>query len=458
MRIYGSKLSAYLTRGGMLGSQPRAGYATRSKLLLWNMLPALLLLAGCSDRPRDNPLDPENSKTAGRPTGVTAISILDTINVRWDALRLRDLTGFNVYRQRAGEADFSLLANLGPQQNRFVDATVRYGVAHSYRVTARVNDFESPPSASATIVPGPTLTWVADFDDRSIVKLSHDGQREISRARLLLPPFRLAVDKQRGSVWALLTDRPSPASGKLARFDLNGKPLGSFGQFPGMVDLALDDTDGSVWVADSLGEGLIRFDHEGRHVAQHKNVPKISALAYNRFTRELWALTGRDGQLLSVASQPVVDTLRIAIQSFVRGRPLAIDIDNTTGAAWMAFADSVIRVDVNGNNRLKVKASFRFASHVAVDQLTGECWVIDQSLDFFRDSRVLKLGPGGDMVFEVNGLDRPQALAVNPFDSSCYVADTLRGRTVMISKTGAVLPGFHDLITPFDIEVVAFSN
>lgn len=71
---------------------------------------------------------------------------------------------------------------------------------------------------------------------------------------------------------------------------------------------------------------------------------------------------------------------------------------------------------------------------------------------------MLKFGAAGEMLFEVNGFDRPQALSVSSFDSSCYIADTLRGRTVIISKTGAVLPGYNDLISPFDIEVVAFSR
>lgn len=458
MRVYFLKLSAYAAFARIPDARRRVCYAIWSTLLPWKVFFVIFLLAGCSDRQRVNPLDPENPETGGRPTGLSVVSILDTIAVRWDALRLRDLSGFSLYRKRANESDFSPLADLGPRQNQFLDTAARYGVAHSYRLTARVNGFESPPSDIATVTPGPTLTWVADFDDRSIVKLSHDGQHAITRTLLFLPAFRITVDAQRGAVWALLTDRPSLTSGELARFDLNGNPLGRSGDFTGIVDFALDASDGSIWVADSLGEGLIRFDREGRQIAQRKNVPKLAALAYNKFTDELWALAAHSGQLLRIASQPVVDTLFITTQNFISGAPRAIDFNQNTGAAWIALGDSVICVDREGNNRFKANASFRFASRVAVDQLTGVCWVIDESLYFFRDSRVLKFGVAGEMLFEVNGFDRPQALSVNPFDSSCYVADTLRGRTVIISSAGAVLPGYNDLISPFDIEVVAFSR
>lgn len=458
MRIYFSKLSAYAAYARIPDARRGVCYAAWSKFSCLKIWFIVLLLAGCSDRQHVNPLDPENPETGGRPTGLSVVSILDTIEVRWDALRLRDLSGYRLYRKRATDSDFLRIADLGPRQNRFLDTAASYGVAHSYRLTARVNDFESPPSATATVTPGPTLTWVADFDDRSIVKLSHDGQHVITRTLLFLPAFRITVDPQRGSVWALLTDRPSLTSGELARFDLNGNPLGRFGDFAGIVDFALDASDGSIWVADSLGEGLLRFDHEGRQIAQRKNVPQLAALAYNKFTNELWALTALNGRLLRIASQPVVDTLSITTQNLISGKPRAIDFDQNTGAAWIALGDSVICVDREGNNRFKANASFRFASRVAVDQLTGACWVIDESLNFFRDSRVLKFGAAGEMLFEVNGFDRPQALSVSSFDSSCYIADTLRGRTVIISKTGAVLPGYNDLISPFDIEVVAFSR
>lgn len=458
MRVHFSKLSAYFALARTPGARLRLRVATGSKLVLGKILVIALLLIGCSDRQRVNPLDPENPETGGRPTGLSVVSILDTIEVRWNALRLRDLTGFKLYRQRAGETDFSHIASLGPRQNRYVDTAARYGVAHSYHITACVNDFESLPSAVASVTPGPTLTWIADFDDRSIVKLSHDGRNVITRTLLFLPAFRITVDKQRGSVWALLTDRPSRTSGELARFDFNGNPLGSFGDFVGIVDFALDATDGSIWVADSLGKGLIRFDREGRQIAQRIDVPKISALAFNNFAGELWALTAYQGQLLRIASQPVVDTLQIVTQDLFSGMPRAIDVYQATGSAWIAMGDSVICIDREGGNRCKANATFQYASRVAIDQLTGECWVIDESLDFFRDSRVLKFGAGGEMLFEVSGFDRPQALSVNPYDSSCYIADTLRGRTVIISKSGAVLPGYGDLITPFDLEVVAFSR
>lgn len=416
------------------------------------------LTAGCSDRPRNNPLDPANPETGGRPTGVTAIAILDTIEVRWHAVGLRDLTGYNLYRQRSGENAPSLLARLQPTQTRYLDLGVRYGVEHRYQISALVNDFESPRSAAATITPGPTLTWVADFDDRSVVKISHDGRHEILRSFLSLAPFRLAVDRQRGTVWVLVTDRSTRTSGKLARCNLGGRLLGSHGSFVGMAGFALDPGTGHVWVADSSGEGVLRFDGDGRLLAQRKNVPKISAVAFNSFTRELWAATAAGGQVLRIASQPVADSLRIEVRPLFAGRPLALEVHQATGAVWVALGDSVMWQSGDGRQRRKAGVRFRYASQVAVNQLTGECWVIDESRLAFRDSRVVKLDPAGGLEFEVGGLDRPQALAVNPFDSSCYVAETLRGRLVIISAAGAVQPAFFDLITPFDVEVVDFSK
>ncbi len=455
------RLSAKLSAPGQRASRP--GLRTCGHTAVGSLLVAALILlgglaAGCTDRPRTNPLDPANPETGGRPTGVTAVSILDTIEVRWQAVRLRDLTGYNLYRQRSGESEPTLLAQLSPRQTRYLDLAVPYGVQHSYQVTALVDGFESARSAAATTTPGPTLTWIADFTDRSVVKLSHDGRHEILRTFMALVPFRLAVDRQRGSVWVLVTDRPTRTSGQLARLTLNGRVVESYGRFVGMAGLALDPGTGDIWVADSLGEGVLRFDAEGRLLAQRKNVPKIAAVAFNSFTRELWAATARDGRLLRINSQPVADSLRIEFQPLFAGRPLALAVQQRTGAIWVALGDSVMWQNVDGSQRRKANVTFHHASQVAVDQLTGECWVIDESSDYYRDSRVVKLNAAGERQFEVNGFYWPQALAVNPFDSSCYVADTLRGRIVIISAAGAVQPAFFDLYSPYDVEVVDFSK
>ncbi len=452
-----AKLSAPGTPASRLGLR-NGGHAAIGSPLVTALILIGGLAAGCSDRPRTNPLDPANPETGGRPVGVTVVSILDTIEVRWQAVPLRDLSGYNLYRQRSGETAPSLLAQVDARQTRYRDVGVVYGVLHSYQISARVQAFESPLSAPATITPGPTLLWVADFDDRSVVKLSHDGRHEILRSFVQLSPFRLTVDRQRGSLWALVSDRPSRTKGHLVRFTLDGGPVGSYGQFVGMVGLALDPASGHVWVADSLGEGLMRFDAEGRLLAQRKNVPKISAVAYNSFMRELWATSVSEGQLLRFASQPLQDSLRMEVRPLFTGRPLALEVYQRTGAIWVALGDSVMWQSVDGRPSRKANVTFRYASQLAVNQLTGECWVIDESRDFFRDSRVVKLNAAGERQFEVNGFDRPQALAVNPFDSSCYVADTLRGRIVIISASGAVQPVFFDLYSPYDVEVVDFSK
>jgi len=452
-----AKLSAPGTPASRRGLR-NGGHAAIGSLLVTALILIGGLAAACSDRPRTNPLDPANPETGGRPTGVTAISILDTIEVRWQAVRLRDLSGYNLYRQRSGEREATLLARLNPQQTRYLDLAVPYGVQHSYQVTALVGGFESPRSAAATTTPGPTLTWIADYEDRSVVKLSHGGQHEILRTFMTLVPFRLAVDRQRGSVWVLVTDRPSRSSGQLMRLTLSGQVVGSYGRFVGMAGFALDPNTGHIWVADSLGEGVLRFDAEGRLLAQRKNVPKIAAVAFNSFTQELWAATARDGRLLRISSQAVVDSLRFESQPLFAGRPLALEVQQRTGAIWVALGDSVMWQNVDGSQRRKASVTFRYASQVAVDQLTGECWVIDESRNSYRDSRVVKLNAAGERQFEVNGFDRPQALAVNPFDSSCYVADTLRGRIVIISASGAVQPVFFDLYSPYDVEVVDFSK
>ena len=403
---------------------------------------AVLFLFACADRQRLNPLDPENPNTLGQPTGLNVVSVHDTVTLRWNQLALRDLNGFRIYRRRAGESSFSPIALASSPASSFQEHNVTFGLLHSYRISAIATDFESARSDSVSITPGPTFSWVGDAGTGDLVLLSHDGQHEILRTAVFGQPQRLQIDAKRRRVWVI--DR---FGGEFGRVTLNGQRTLSSKRLFGVWDLAVDKTDGSVWVADSLTDGLMKFDSAGVLIKSLENYKKLVALAVHPQTSELWALDRATLRVLIFS--PRVELRRTL--TFVLQRPADIDIDGRTGKVWIADGPRVLRLDANGGDEQLQTASFRQAYRLDADEISSGCWLIDYSTAI-RGSDIIKLAATGETLFTSKGFDLPERLAANPYDGSCLIADFGNGRIVRISAGGRVEAMYDRVFSPIDVD------
>ncbi len=401
----------------------------------------------CTERERLNPIDPENPRTGGKPTGLRAIADRDTIQLVWNALPLRDLSGYQIYRRLASASTLQLIAQTSAQVTTFREQSNQFGVPHSYAFTARIGNIETALSDEVTVTPGPTVTWVADSDSRAVIKLTHDGQHEILRSRAFINPFRLRVDQQRGAIWVL-----DEFTGDFGAISATGDLIGKYDVFSDPVGLALDAETGSIWVGDNNENVLALFDKDGRAQARLDSLPELGAIAFHAGLQELWALTSTGGLLLRI--DKALRVTRMTLLPTWRGPVVDMAIMNTTGEAWLAAGDRVVRINQEGNVVFTSAEEFRFASRLALDQTRGACWVIDDSGEFRNNSSVYKLNAQGVVQFKSDGFERPQGLAVNPFDGSCYALDTLQGRLVKITAEGVATNGYTGFLTPFAIEVV----
>ena len=416
-------------------------------LRLIAMLAGLMVSLACSDRSRLNPIDPENPRTKGKPTGLRVIADLDTIQLSWDALSLRDLSGYNIYRRLTHESGMYLIGQTSAQTTTFREHSNQFGAAHFYAITARIGAVETTPSEEVAVTPGPTVSWVADSDNRAVIKLTHDGRHEILRARAFINPFRLRVDSARRKIWVV-----DEFLGDFGAIDEKGNLLGKYGNFFDPVGLALNREDGSLWVGDNNESMLVHFDTNGAKIMSLDSLPRLGALAFHASLQELWALTSAGDLLLRVRS--AAEVTPVNVQPTWEAPVTDLAIAGNTGEAWIAARNRVARVNRAGVVVFTSSEQFRFASRLALDQTTGACWVIDDSGESRNNSSVYKLNAHGEVQFKIDGLARPQGLAVNPFDGSCYVLDTLQGRLVSISSEGITAIGYTGFLTPFDIEVV----
>jgi hypothetical protein len=402
----------------------------------------VIQIYACSDRPRLNPLDPLNPETRGKPSGLSVMSVRDTVTLQWDELDLRDLNGFRIYRQVEGQAGFSFLAQTPPEANSYHHPGATFGLAHAYRISAVAADFESLLSDGVTITPGPTFSWLADERTGDLIQLTHDGLHEILRVRTFGIPIRLQIDAARGYVWVL-----NRFGGEFLRLDRNKQLTAGNQRLDGPADLAVDQVDGCVWVADSLSNGLMKFDSAGALIKTFEAYKKIAALAVHPLTADLWALD-RASQRVLILSR-AGDLRRVAPVDL--RRPADIAIDARTNKVWIADGDRVLKLNAQGDPEQIAAPALRFAYRIAADEASGGCWVIDYSLGL-QSSDVIKLKPTGEALFTSKGFDIPENLAVNPFDGACLIADRGNRRLVRLAADGRQLGTYERVSSPVAVD------
>lgn len=418
------------------------------------MVSGLFLVLGlvvCADRARINPLDPRNPQTGGKPTGFRLYSIEDSVFLSWDRLDLQDLTGYQIYRRSEAETSFRKFAFVAEDENEFVDTSVDFGEEYAYRITAVGGTYESAPSETLAIVPGPTFTWSADRFNRQLLKLTHDSRHLVLRADGFFIPIAMEVSASRGQLWVAESFRR-----QVVRVESDGTVTLPAIQFSHPVDVAINQRTGEVWVADIVDDEVAKVSAEGnillrvRQSEFGERFRRPVSLAVDDKTGACWMVDTVLNRVFAIES----DGSRVQTSPATLERVQAIAVDAQRGRVWVADSTRVVELSRFGEVTQVLSEPFDFAFQVATDMTTGAVWVLEFSFEAGEGS-VSKFAFTGEKAFEVDGFTGALDIAVNFYDNSCVVADTENDRIVRISADGEVVGTFSDAARP---EVVAVAN
>ena len=88
---------------------------------------AFLCLNNCTERSRDNPLDPGSKEDP--KIRLSVLSYNDRVELSWNEINLVDFLGYNVYRKNHPDSSFLLIASgLYPGSKRFTDTNIQYKI------------------------------------------------------------------------------------------------------------------------------------------------------------------------------------------------------------------------------------------------------------------------------------------------------------------------------------------
>ncbi|NIR48876.1 hypothetical protein GWN42_24265 [candidate division KSB1 bacterium] len=380
----------------------------------------------------------------GRPTGLKIVSIQDTVTLSWNSIDLDDLTGFQVYRKSEMQSDFVPIHLNPSDENAFQDSDIDFGIEYSYQVSAVGIGFESARSDSVTVEPGPTFTWVGDNSTRGIFKLTHDSRHRILSVGQFATITDLESNPKTGEVW--LIERISLVNGNVRKISPEGRVQEIVVRFTAPEDGAMDAVTGAFWIADSRNGLVVKLDSTGNQMFSLTEFSNPVALSVDQRNGGCWLANQETNEVVKVSS----DGMEIDYSHVELSALQTLVVNSSDGSVWISDSSRVLKVDENGDPVLEISETFEFVSVLAVDDLTGDLWIIDRG-----PSTVSKFTQSGTRDFEINGFFLPSDLSINLFDNSCLVADPGNQRLVRLSPNGETLHVFDGLRFP---EVLAVQN
>jgi DNA-binding beta-propeller fold protein YncE len=391
---------------------------------------AAALLAGCTAREHANPFDPLNPVTHGRPADFAALAQHGLVELRWSQPLIDGDFGYRLFRRVAGEADFTLLADLGARATEYPDGGVTDGVLHEYRLYYLFSGAQGGLPAEDGATPGPLRPWVADLSRRSLIGITPDGRHILSEIPGFVGPTHVAVDPASGLVWVSDT-----YEGRVLIMDPPGRTVPISG-LTEPVAIAIDPANQSGWVCDQGRNTVFHFAPTGFAFPPITGVQTPIGIACDPVRDALWVCErGADRvRRFTRAGAPLTSTTLAA--------PSRVAVDSISGDAWVTCFDGrrVVRFAAAGAAADTVALSGPIG--VAVDPRRGRIWIADA-----LGSRVVALHRSGVLEFQVGGLPQAREIAVDPATGEAWVTVPGLAAVVRISAGGAVLGrlgGFRD--------------
>lgn len=403
----------------------------------------LVLFFACADRERENPLDPLNSQTFGKPVGLDVVSFGKKIVLTWHSFQVNGLTGTRIYRQSVPDSSYREIAFVSGSQSDYEDKNVEYGVKYYYKIQMITESYQTPLSDAVKIIPGPSYVWGTTGNNGTVFKLTHDASHRIFERNIFLSAEGITGAGTHRGVW--VTDYYLD---QIVRIGETGQPRQWYQNFDSPVDIAYDSVRQILWIAEQISGRIVLMDTSGARIAELTDFLSPSSVSVNVGTGFCWVA---DPHLRAVIWIDPETYALTRLSSLLR--PEDVDVNPRDESCWVADSSRVLKVNRGGNFLLSV-TGFHWATDVAANPNTGQCWVIDWQPGADK-SRVVLLSATGEKVLEMPGFYNPQSLDVDPFDGSCVVADTWNSRVVKISSAGEIIGEWQGRNAPKTIKVIS---
>lgn len=236
-------------------------------------------------------------------------------------------------------------------------------------------------------------------------------------------------DKRDTPIWVI-----DKGSNELIRLsESSGMDRVSLGGLNFSRDLKVDNSDGTVWVADTKNNRVLQVSFDGKKKLDiiHEELEQPHHITISNKEGVLWIANSFRGEVVKFSLDEKKELLRV--KGFEG--PHDIAVSPYDGSIWVGdiVKKEIVRISSSGKILSRLRKDFLEAAHLTIDPKDGSCWVTT------NNRMLLKISADGRRILvkleDVNFF----AVVVNPKDSTCWGSEIDKGELINISPEGNII-------------------
>jgi len=277
--------------------------------------------------------------------------------------------------------------------------------------------------------------WILDQSAEALKRLADDGTL-LAGFNGFSNPQTVAANPQDGSLW--LADYGNQ---RVVHLDKDGAVLARVTGFANPQGVAVNQTNGACWVADTDHDRVVLLSPDtpdgydvatssGHHtIAPGFNNPQ--AVAVNQTDGSCWVADSYHGQVVKLSAKGAGELARRGGFS----QPRALAVNAADGSCWVAdtYNNRIVKLAFTGTELLRLD-KFNAPEGICVNPNDGSCLVTDTGA-----GEVVKLDRDGAVVFRVGGFSSPLGPFADPATGCFWIADSYHHQVVKLSANGTEL-------------------
>jgi hypothetical protein len=412
---------------------------------LWLCLLLAALAGGCSERPRVNPLDPENSETGGFLVSFDALAGDAQVELRWVRLTQTGVLGYSIQRWRPGGSPENLGDEFTPNYAGAVDSSVGNDTTYVYRLVAHFVSGDSAVSPPDSATPGTRKIVVLSAGLPGLVRLTADARDILADQAAPEPYGAISFDRVHTAIWLTLPD-----AGLVVRRGFEGFPLGVSLDITAPADVSVSSLRGIGWVASPSLEVARAYGPSLDSATPYRTISavgRIHVIRAGSLNPNLW-MGNDEGVVRRFTSES-----NLLLGTWTLGAPIvAMALDETSGRTWVASGidgiDDLYVIDTADSTATRVQSGLRNVVDLAFSTTSRSLWISQRGTPGAGSGLLTRASDTGAVLTTVSGLE-PFGLAIDPAGESCWVSDLRSKQLLQIAPDGAVLLRSHVMDTPY---------
>ena len=285
--------------------------------------------------------------------------------------------------------------------------------------------------------------WIVNGSgEGEIVKVTPKGEIDPNIIAGFAQPQHAIVNPRDGTLWV------SDSAGAVVFKFNSDTSIAAQIQFTGSKkprSISIDPNDGSAWVGTDSGVFKISADgQQKRQVATTKDEAYVSV---NTTDGSCWIADSKSGAGKVMKYSKAGQQLLVA--SVKLTEPKYIAVNSTTGNVWVADSQAgiLVKLDANGKELLRT-TEVGMPVSPSVNFKTGDLWVSDA-----KNFQVVKISANGKVVATVPGFTFPSSVSVDSKTGEVWVADQFANSVTKLSANGQPIFSIPGFTLPISVSV-----